>query len=56
MIDRIIHGHVIDFISVHYRNIYYFPTFNLADTFISLGIFLIILDLICGTIKKTNNS
>ena len=36
-IDRIIHGKVIDFIDFHSYGIH-FPTFNFADTFISLGV------------------
>ena len=37
LIDRVVLGHVIDFISVHYNNKYFFPTFNIADTCISVG-------------------
>ncbi len=44
VIDRIWHGHVIDFLSVHYQDVYTFPTFNLADSAICLGAFLFILD------------
>ena len=40
--DRICYGHVIDFISLHYHA-YYWPTFNLADAFITCGAFLAIL-------------
>ena len=36
-LDRIIHGRVIDFIDFHSYGIH-FPTFNFADTFISLGV------------------
>ena len=36
IIDRIDHGYVIDFISLHYDN-WYFPTFNIADSIITLG-------------------
>ena len=45
-IDRLLNGHVTDFIIIHYEN-YYFPgIFNVADTFISISIFLLIIDLI----------
>ena len=37
MIDRVWHGYVIDFIDVHLQ-IYRWPTFNLADTAIFLGV------------------
>jgi signal peptidase II len=41
--DRITLGHVVDFIVVHYED-KYFPAFNLADSAICLGAFLMILD------------
>lgn len=41
--DRVALGYVIDFISVHYKH-YYFPAFNLADSAISIGAALLILD------------
>lgn len=44
--DRIIYKFVVDFISVHYKNIYYFPTFNLADIFVTLGTIGLIIYLI----------
>ncbi|AGF48237.1 signal peptidase II [Candidatus Kinetoplastibacterium oncopeltii TCC290E] len=34
--DRIYHGYVIDFISMHYND-FYFPVFNIADIMISVG-------------------
>ena len=41
VIDRIIHGKVIDFIDVHYKE-YHWPTFNMADSFIFIGVLLFI--------------
>jgi len=41
--DRLALGHVVDFISVHYAGSY-FPTFNLADSAITAGAILMILD------------
>lgn len=41
--DRMVHGYVIDFISLHYGE-YYFPAFNLADTAITMGAVLLIID------------
>ena len=38
-LDRIIHGKVIDFIDVHYLN-WHWPTFNIADSFIFVGVVL----------------
>jgi signal peptidase II len=43
--DRVLLGYVIDFISVHYDN-HYFPAFNIADSAISIGAGLMILDMI----------
>lgn len=43
VIDRILHGHVIDFIQVHWHGAY-FPAFNVADSAISIGAALLILD------------
>ena len=44
VIDRLWHGHVVDFIQVHYARSYYFPAFNVADSAITLGAILLILD------------
>ena len=40
LIDRINHHHVIDFIDVYYKS-YHFPIFNLADSAICVGAFLL---------------
>lgn len=42
-IDRLRYGYVVDFLSLHYRDLYW-PAFNLADSAITLGAALIILD------------
>ena len=39
--DRSYYGFVIDFIYVHYEA-YYWPAFNVADSFISIGVVLIL--------------
>ena len=39
VIDRGIHGKVIDFIDVHYKA-YHWPAFNMADSFIFIGVLL----------------
>ena len=46
--DRMMVGYVVDFISVHYDNSYFFPTFNIADSAISVGAGLLILDMLCA--------
>ena len=43
VIDRLLHGHVVDFIQLHYGSAY-FPSFNVADSAISVGAALLILD------------
>lgn len=40
-IDRILYGHVIDFLLFYWNN-WYFPAFNLADCFITIGAALVI--------------
>lgn len=42
-IDRIQHGHVIDFLLLYWNN-WYFPAFNVADIAITCGAFLLIAD------------
>lgn len=39
--DRIVYKYVVDFICVHYKDIYYFPTFNVADIFVFCGTILL---------------
>jgi signal peptidase II len=43
VVDRLFHGHVIDFLLFHYRQ-WEFPAFNLADSAITAGAALLILD------------
>ena len=43
VIDRLLHGHVVDFIQVHYGGSY-FPSFNVADSAITVGAVFLILD------------
>ncbi len=52
--DRIFLGHVVDFIQVHYQSTHYFPAFNLADSAITLGAIILILDMLFSKEKKTN--
>ncbi|MCL6416190.1 signal peptidase II [Aestuariirhabdus sp. Z084] len=54
--DRVVLGHVVDFILVYYQNSY-FPAFNIADSAITLGAFMLILDAIRNrdSAKETEN-
>ncbi len=42
--DRILHLEVIDFLDVHITNTYTWPTFNFADSFIVVGIGLLLIE------------
>jgi len=44
VIDRMTRGAVVDFISLHWHEVYTFPAFNLADSAITLGAICIVLD------------
>ena len=39
LVDRLLHGHVIDFLDLHFGS-YIYPTFNLADSGICVGVIL----------------
>jgi signal peptidase II len=43
VVDRLLHGYVVDFIQVHWRG-WYFPAFNVADSAITVGAAFLILD------------
>jgi signal peptidase II len=43
VIDRVLHGYVIDFIHAHWGGAY-FPAFNIADSAITIGAVLLMLD------------
>jgi len=43
VIDRVVYGYVIDFIHVHWGSAY-FPAFNIADSAITIGAGLLVLD------------
>jgi signal peptidase II len=43
LIDRALLGHVVDFIQVHYGS-WYFPAFNVADSAISIGAAMLLID------------
>ncbi|MEO8938217.1 MAG: signal peptidase II [Burkholderiaceae bacterium] len=43
VIDRLIHGHVVDFLLFFYRD-WSFPAFNVADSAITVGAVLVVID------------
>jgi signal peptidase II len=53
VIDRLVYGYVIDFIDVFYGS-WHWPTFNIADSAISIGAFLLLLDAFWGHKKASS--
>lgn len=53
VLDRLQHGHVVDFIDVYYRD-WHWPAFNVADSAISIGVVLLIYDAMAGR-RQTGN-
>jgi signal peptidase II len=43
IIDRLLHGYVVDFISVHYDR-WFFPAFNVADSAITIGAVMLLIE------------
>ncbi len=53
--DRVVLGYVIDFVSLHYRD-YYFPAFNVADSAITAGAIMLIIDLLFLSGRNPGNA
>tara|TARA_R110002072_G_scaffold101568_1_gene223649 strand:+ start:9829 stop:10377 length:549 start_codon:yes stop_codon:yes gene_type:complete len=53
--DRITLGYVVDFLHFYWGN-YHFPAFNIADTAISIGAGLMILDIFRGSKKQSSET
>ena len=51
--DRAMNGYVIDFIYLHYRD-FYWPAFNFADIYISIGVFIVVLKLLKDLYNRLN--
>jgi signal peptidase II len=43
VVDRIVHGHVVDFVLLHWQR-HFFPAFNVADSAITIGAVLLVVD------------
>ena len=54
LLDRAFRGHVIDFIHIYYES-YSFYIFNLADTFITIGVMIYIYNLVISNLSKNGN-
>jgi signal peptidase II len=44
LVDRLVYGHVIDFLDFHLSGVGHFPAFNIADSAITIGAILFIFD------------
>ncbi|MBM7071559.1 signal peptidase II [Shewanella sp. 202IG2-18] len=55
LVDRLMHGFVVDFIDVYWKTSHY-PAFNIADSAICIGAGLIILDSFFGEKKETTEN
>lgn len=51
--DRLIHGYVIDFIDVYYRT-WHWPAFNVADSAITIGAVLLVIDALSPASRHRN--
>lgn len=54
LIDRIIYGYVIDYLSFVFFG-YYFPIFNIADICITIGVCLLIIDCVRSEIHENRS-
>lgn len=50
-IDRVLYGYVIDFVVWQYNDELRWPTFNVADAFISVGVGLLVLEMIIDAVR-----
>jgi signal peptidase II len=53
ILDRFINGYVIDFLYFHYKD-FYWPAFNFADIYITIGIIIIILQILRDLNNRVN--
>jgi signal peptidase II len=51
ILDRIFNGYVIDFIYFHYQD-FYWPAFNFADIYITIGALIIVFQIINDIRKR----
>jgi signal peptidase II len=55
VIDRLVHGYVVDFIDVFYGS-WHWPAFNIADSAISIGAVLLVLDALGIGMRKRDTA
>lgn len=51
VVDRLVHGHVVDFLLFYYHN-WFYPAFNVADSLICVGAVLLVLESIFHPKRK----
>lgn len=56
LIDRVRLGKVVDFIHVHYADVWHYPIFNIADIAICIGVAIIVIDMIFLEGKRAGKS
>ncbi len=47
VLDRMVHGYVIDFLDVYAGN-WHWPAFNVADSAISVGVAMLVISVVLG--------
>lgn len=52
LLDRLFRGRVVDFLDFHWREVYHYPTFNVADVAICAGVGLLLIHSIRCSRKK----
>ena len=55
LIDRILHGEVIDFVDF-FINRHHFPAFNIADSCITVGVIMMVIDLFFGEVGPDSST
>ncbi|MGH9339753.1 MAG: signal peptidase II [Acidobacteriota bacterium] len=46
--DRLLHGYVVDFLELHWKSRFFWPTFNIADAAITCGVLIILYETFFG--------
>ncbi|MES9956354.1 MAG: signal peptidase II [Sedimenticola sp.] len=55
LIDRLLYGHVIDFLDIYYGQ-WHWPAFNIADSAITVGVVLMLLDAFRGEPEESRQA
>jgi len=57
LIDRTLSGSVVDFLDVHWKNVWQYPVFNVADMAICCGVFIYLISSFCRkSLKETGKN